>query len=34
MNNDEEEQVAVDNEVVENVLINNNEKLSKKVKEL
>ena len=33
-NNDEEEQVAVDVEVAENVLINNNEELSKKDKEL
>ena len=34
VNKDEEEQVAVDVEVVENVLINNDEKLSKKNKEL
>ena len=33
MNNEEEEQVAVDVEVVENVLINNNEELSEKDKE-
>ena len=34
VNNDEEEQVTVDVEVVENVLINNDEELSKKDKEL
>ena len=34
MNNDKEEQVAVDVEVVENVLINNNEELSEKHEEL
>ena len=33
VNNEEEEQVAVDVEVVENVLINNNEELSEKDKE-
>ena len=33
-NNDEEEQVAVDVEVAEKVLINNNEEVSKKDKEL
>ena len=32
MNNDEEEQVAVDVEIIENVLINNDEELSKKDK--
>ena len=34
MNNDKEEQVAVDVEVVENVLMNKDEELSKKDKEL
>ena len=34
VNNDEKEQVAVDVEVVENVLINNDEELSEKDKEL
>ena len=34
LNNDEGEQVTVDVEVVENVLINNNEELSEKYKEL
>ena len=34
MNNDEEEQLAVDVEVVENVLINNDEEFSEKDKEL
>ena len=34
MNNDEEEQVAADVEVAENVLKNNNEELSEKDKEL
>ena len=34
VNNDDEEQVTVDVEVVENVLINNDEELSKKDKEL
>ena len=34
VNNDEEQQEAVDVEVVENVPINNDEKLSKKDKEL
>ena len=34
VNNDEAEQVAVDVEVVENVLINNDDELSKKDKEL
>ena len=34
MNNDKEEQVAVDVEVVENVLMNKDEELPKKDKEL
>ena len=34
MNDDEEEQVTVDVEVVEKVLINNDEELSEKDKEL